>query len=59
MRPISRFILTILLAFGTFLYAQETHSQTSPAPALCDPEGFVPGPALEVLSDTAGVDLRQ
>ena len=63
MRPISRFILTIPLAFGAFVYAQDnaqnTHSLTSPAPALCDPDTFVPGPALEVLSDTASVDLRQ
>jgi TonB family protein len=60
---VSRFILTIPLVFGTFLFAQdnarETHSQPSPAPVVCDPESFVPGPALEVLSDTAGVDLRQ
>jgi TonB family protein len=63
MRPRLRYILTILLAFGTLLYAQdsaqETHSQPSSAPALCDPDTFVPGPALEVLSDTSGVDLRQ
>ena len=60
---VSRFILTIPLVFGTFLYAQDsakgTHPQLSPAPALCDPDMFVPGPALEVLGDTAGVDLRQ
>jgi TonB family protein len=59
MRPIPRLILAIPLAFGAFLYAQETHSQTSSALALCDPDTFVPGRALEVLSDTAGVDLRQ
>jgi TonB family protein len=60
---VSRFILTIPLVFGTFLYAQDsakgTHPQLSPAPALCDPDTFVPGPALEVLGDIAGVDLRQ
>src|SRR4029077_1893933 len=39
--------------------AKGTHPQLSPAPALCDPDTFVPGPALEVLGDIAGVDLRQ
>jgi len=63
MRRIRRLILTIPLACGAFLYAQNgaqgTDPQMSPSPALCDPGTFVPGPALEVLSDTSGMDLRQ
>lgn len=62
MRPISRLILTIPLAFGAFLYAQdsgqEARSQTSPAPALCNPDTFAPGTPLEVLSDISGVDFQ-
>jgi TonB family protein len=63
MRSLSRFILTALLAFGTFLYAQDPEqnpgSPSSPPPALCDPDTFEPGTPLEVLSDISGVDIRQ
>jgi TonB family protein len=63
MRPISRFILTVSLAFGASLHAQDnaqnSTSPASPAPALCDPDNFEAAPPLEVLSDTSGIDLRQ
>ena len=58
MKLISRLILTALLAFGASLYAQETGSQASAPPALCDPDTFEPGTPLEVLSDTSGLDIR-
>ena len=58
MRLISRFMLTALLAFGASLQAQDSGSQASPPPALCDPDTFAPGTPLEVLSDISGVDFR-